>query len=514
MTKQKDLKKKIRARTAKTGESYTEARRHLLSEKPTDPVFCSKCGQTDVGQQGEYPCSECALPTTWDKEYPGGVRVGNSRPLVEVRGFANPVPSDAAEAIEKLRVKARAEIRAEMPATSTVLGADAAGAAGPQRILDSATFELVEMERLPCGHSVRKSVELPQDLRVLWGQPGVDAFERLFAEERRKHLDGQCAAATGTLKLVPRYDETAKRMTLVIANSDGRQLWPETGTFTAVPEIDYPVGKEGFNDPAMQVSTWAHGSDSNKWDYMRPGMERLPCGHVVLDPDSPTAQAVVKSFRTLYGIDGHDKLHEANVAERQRHLSGACLKPDSDTVSREPGCTCHWEVGDSPCKVHDSEAPVDFNALQYLRFNPSGGDDKNLFNRGFERMPCGHLVLDPDSEQAKNVVEDLKAFHGVEGEKELRAVNDFERQRHLSGECLKNPEPKVLAILNGRPVGLPKVATYRDVLIAEGFDAERVLSVTYRAKNGKWKFEGILSPGQAVEVFPGMIFNVADTSNA
>ena len=26
---------------------------------------CPKCGQTDVGQYGEYPCPECGLPLTW-----------------------------------------------------------------------------------------------------------------------------------------------------------------------------------------------------------------------------------------------------------------------------------------------------------------------------------------------------------------------------------------------------------------------------------------------------------------
>lgn len=27
---------------------------------------CPKCGQTDIGQTGEYTCSECGLPTAWD----------------------------------------------------------------------------------------------------------------------------------------------------------------------------------------------------------------------------------------------------------------------------------------------------------------------------------------------------------------------------------------------------------------------------------------------------------------
>lgn len=28
---------------------------------------CSKCGQVDRGQTGEYPCSECGLPLVWDE---------------------------------------------------------------------------------------------------------------------------------------------------------------------------------------------------------------------------------------------------------------------------------------------------------------------------------------------------------------------------------------------------------------------------------------------------------------
>ena len=37
----------------------------VVREKP-----CPKCGQTDIGQTGEYPCNSCGLPTLWDKDYP------------------------------------------------------------------------------------------------------------------------------------------------------------------------------------------------------------------------------------------------------------------------------------------------------------------------------------------------------------------------------------------------------------------------------------------------------------
>jgi hypothetical protein len=36
------------------------------SEETTKAPRCHKCGQTDVGQYGEYPCPICGLPLTWD----------------------------------------------------------------------------------------------------------------------------------------------------------------------------------------------------------------------------------------------------------------------------------------------------------------------------------------------------------------------------------------------------------------------------------------------------------------
>jgi hypothetical protein len=33
---------------------------------PANPETCPKCGQSDTGQTGEYPCVQCGLPTTHD----------------------------------------------------------------------------------------------------------------------------------------------------------------------------------------------------------------------------------------------------------------------------------------------------------------------------------------------------------------------------------------------------------------------------------------------------------------
>lgn len=78
------------------------------------------------------------------------------------------------------------------------------------------------------------------------------------------------------------------------------------------------------------------------------------------------------------------------------------------------------------------------------------------------------------------------------------------------------PTPEELAIIvNGRAVNVrARALDYRAVVALAGYDPERLLSVTYRAKSGNWKREGVLSPGQSVEALPGMVFNVADTSGA
>jgi hypothetical protein len=41
-----------------------------------DAEKCPKCGQTDEGQQGEYPCSECGLPTLHGDPQPPEGNVG------------------------------------------------------------------------------------------------------------------------------------------------------------------------------------------------------------------------------------------------------------------------------------------------------------------------------------------------------------------------------------------------------------------------------------------------------
>ena len=35
---------------------------------------CKSCNQINVGQQGEYPCKQCGLPTQWDNGLPSDLR--------------------------------------------------------------------------------------------------------------------------------------------------------------------------------------------------------------------------------------------------------------------------------------------------------------------------------------------------------------------------------------------------------------------------------------------------------
>lgn len=41
--------------------------------------------------------------------------------------------------------------------------------------------------------------------------------------------------------------------------------------------------------------------------------------------------------------------------ELMTRLADLATENADDKVPRPPGCTCHWEVGDSPCAVHPSD---------------------------------------------------------------------------------------------------------------------------------------------------------------
>jgi len=74
----------------------------------------------------------------------------------------------------------------------------------------------------------------------------------------------------------------------------------------------------------------------------------------------------------------------------------------------------------------------------------------------------------------------------------------------------------IRVIINGKPFELnQKTISYREVVELVGFNGDRVLSVTYRAKRiGDTNREGMLYPGSTLVLADGMIFNVADTSAA
>lgn len=68
--------------------------------------------------------------------------------------------------------------------------------------------------------------------------------------------------------------------------------------------------------------------------------------------------------------------------------------------------------------------------------------------------------------------------------------------------------------INGRPWLLTSPATYEMVVHAVYTEGERrLMSVTY-GKGACPKADGILAPGESVEVADGMIFNAYHTGNA
>ena len=64
MTAHKHLKERIRARMARTGESYTTARRHVLNALPPPSTTCSAASTpTPTPSPGCWPTGACSPPT-------------------------------------------------------------------------------------------------------------------------------------------------------------------------------------------------------------------------------------------------------------------------------------------------------------------------------------------------------------------------------------------------------------------------------------------------------------------
>ena len=67
----------------------------------------------------------------------------------------------------------------------------------------------------------------------------------------------------------------------------------------------------------------------------------------------------------------------------------------------------------------------------------------------------------------------------------------------------------------GDPKGTPKHLDYGSIVQLAGYTADRVLSVTYTTRRkGDEQRSGSLTKDKTVLIEEGMIFNVADTSNA
>lgn len=72
---------------------------------------------------------------------------------------------------------------------------------------------------------------------------------------------------------------------------------------------------------------------------------------------------------------------------------------------------------------------------------------------------------------------------------------------------------EIVVIINGRKVGVvPNMAlSFRDVAAAAGFKSPMLPSMTLKVKGVEGR---IVHPGESVMPIDGMVFNVADTSNA
>jgi hypothetical protein len=256
-------------------------------------------------------------------------------------------------------------------------------------------------------------------------------------------------------------------------------------------------------DPAGTTYARCTNADCGKVYRVRLTQSRR-CEHCsaspveVLDPDA----------RTFTTKDGFLTAKEPTAAELfsddpNHEEDTACSCGDGD----DPDCLfCHPLTSkDSVFRVDpETEAVREAQTSQIAAMPAVPVADLVPMLEALKYINGGDAHPDEARAEAREVLEDFDKKHpGV-----LTALVDPREDEDADPEA-------VVVVVNGQPFNVAeKVLDYPAVLALAKYDPERVLSVTYRAKSGNWKREGILSPGQSVEVLPGMVFNVADTSRA
>lgn len=478
---------------------------------------CLKPGWADRQRAEDSAGKELLEGLMAKKALEPSVKIENETELVQLRGFEQPVPKALAEWADK----AREEARRELAETLKALPMQTAVEAGPQSVLDEKTFEMVKLEKLPCGHSVRKSSEVPQDLKALWGQAGVEGFERVFQEQRQKHLEGRCSEATDTFKLVPKRDFWTNQITMALADDAGRILWPTDRKF-----VDAEIGPSIFT---IDVEAAVRSGELTAVEGKRV-LERRRAKGVL--PPGEVAVAFAAQVEELSGepttpAKFDDALGFAEIAVTKQ--TPAPLHPnfvpriklDTDPIRNAlvGADVQHLRLkAEALSKQADLLEEAEKARLKAMKVCKRCGEEPRPEDPGLSNGACCYcdywnIPVGPAREAHRAERRAPTRYNAVQGDRE-----------------------PVVALVNGKPCQLPRRATYADVLKEAGYDPERIISVTYRGKRDKkpWEMEqgwrkegesvsmetnwvrveGILSPGQTVEVCPGLVFNAVATGNA
>jgi hypothetical protein len=278
----------------------------------------------------------------------------------------------------------------------------------------------------------------------------------------------------------------------------------------ALDDSDLDEDEENDVVTTLMVEEMGLPPTANRGNLFDGLYEELPCGHIVLNFQSPLLLQASDRLKAYHGIDPDADVQKDAAKEREYHLSRKCLEHNPPLNSKGRCSVCDlmpylcecWDEGPEPDREALKNVPKDA-VPKWARCTSCAEPYPIWPDRGRRCMKCGHApveILDLDPAELKVI--------------------------HTDGmvPCYVNHEFWML----------PNVVTYADVLEAAGYKPERIISVTYHGKRMKrateleWRkpgepvsmepnwvrVEGILSPGKEVAACPGMVFNAADTSNA
>lgn len=407
-------------------------------------------------------------------------------------------------------------------------------------------------EKLPCGHGVKRPDRaVLTELKLLHGLDAEKELRAAYEHERQHHLKHLCSVfSAALLRRLAEREEKPSTKDLCAEFPDNRPETVEARLQSLLEQGLVSRTPSGLWDVVPAHATYAafETFQQNRFAFpvridarlhVSPPVRNGVCVYCGRMPhwfqsskdscDCPADPPDTKYARCT-NCDLSYKIHASRSRRCER-----CLHTPVEIVDMVERCSNASSVSDSRCVfVEGHKEPCRYETHKHPRL---------------DRDVNGRLRREPTADELGNEATCSCGGAARLGPGASIQADDPDCLFHHPLTSADAARDEVQIVVNGVQASAPTYLSYFQLLKLGGFDPTRTLSVTFKGKllapcddcdpqhPGRWfdashsayrtcercrgsgrrvteERQGILGPKNVVEVLPGMVFNVADTSGA